>query len=110
MRAPATIEVIAEPSRREILDELLKGEQPVGDLAARLTMNQPTVSKHLRVLRDAGLVSVRPDGQRRLYSVRPDPFIELDEWLEPYRRMWRVSLDKLESHLTETGTSRRKQS
>jgi DNA-binding transcriptional ArsR family regulator len=63
--------------------------------------SRPAVSKHLRVLRDAGLVAVRPDGQRRLYRLRPEPFMELDEWLEPYRRMWRSSLDKLEAHLTE---------
>ena len=95
-----TIEVIAEPSRRQILDELLDGELPVTDLVARLAMSQPAVSKHLRVLRDAGLVSVRPDGQRRLYNLRPEPLIELDKWLEPYRQMWRESLDKLDRHLT----------
>ncbi|MDE3085739.1 MAG: helix-turn-helix transcriptional regulator [Acidobacteriota bacterium] len=99
MPAGATIEVLAEPSRRQILDELRKGERPVQALVAQLSMSQPTVSKHLRVLRDAGLVSVRPDGQRRFYRVRPEPLIELDEWLEPYRRTWRASLDKLERHL-----------
>jgi DNA-binding transcriptional ArsR family regulator len=96
-----TIEVIAEPSRRQILDELLKGEQPVNALVERLSIAQPAVSKHLRILREAGLVVVRPDGQRRLYSLRPEPLIELDRWLEPYRKMWRTSLDKLEDHLTE---------
>ncbi len=99
MPAAPTIEVIAEPSRRRILDELLEGEQPVNALVERLSMAQPVVSKHLRVLREAGLVSVRPDGQRRLYSIRPDPLMDLDEWLEPYRRMWRASLDRLERHL-----------
>ena len=99
MPAGATIEVLAEPSRRQILDELRKGERPVQSLVAQLAMSQPAVSKHLRVLRDAGLVSVRPDGRRRLYRVRPEPLMELDEWLEPYRRMWRTSLDKLERHL-----------
>ena len=94
--ATATIEVIAEPSRRLILDELREGERPVQALVELLAMSQPAVSKHLRVLRDAGLVTVRPDGQKRLYSLRADPLIELDEWLEPYRRMWRGSLDKLE--------------
>ncbi len=97
----ATIEVIAEPTRRHILDELLNGEQPVSDLVARLSMTQPAVSKHLRVLREAGLVTVRADGQRRLYRLRPDPLVELDDWLEPYRQMWRSSLDKLEAHLSE---------
>jgi DNA-binding transcriptional ArsR family regulator len=106
--AGATIEVIAEPSRRQILDELLNGEQPVNDLVRRLSMSQPAVSKHLRVLRDAGLVAVRADGQRRLYRLRPESLIELDNWLEPYRQMWRSSLDKLEVHLTETQTQPRR--
>jgi len=103
-----TIEVIAEPSRRHILDELRNGEQPVHTLVERLAISQPAVSKHLRVLRDAGLVSVRPDGQRRLYSVCPEPLVELDEWLEPYRQMWRDSLGRLEGHLAESKASRRK--
>jgi DNA-binding transcriptional ArsR family regulator len=111
MTTQTTIEVIAEPSRRQILDELRGGERPVGALVQRLTISQPAVSKHLRVLRDAGLVSVRPDGQRRLYSVRLEPLIELDTWLEPYREMWRQSLDKLEDHLSEPPKpSRRKRS
>jgi DNA-binding transcriptional ArsR family regulator len=104
-----TINVIAEPSRLSILDELRNGEQMVSTLVEKLEMSQPAVSKHLRVLRDAGLVSVRPDGQRRLYRVRPNPLIELDDWLEPYRQMWTKSLDRLEAHLTESQpTSRRK--
>jgi DNA-binding transcriptional ArsR family regulator len=96
-----TIEVIAEPTRRRILDELLEGEQPVNSLVERLGMTQPVVSKHLRILRDAGLVEVRPDGQRRLYRLQPQPLMELDEWLEPYRQMWRESLDRLERHLQQ---------
>jgi DNA-binding transcriptional ArsR family regulator len=100
MPAPATIEVLAEPTRRQILDALREGEQPVHALVAQLAMSQPAVSKHLRVLRDAGLVAVRPDGQRRLYRVNAAPLIELDEWLEPYRQMWRASLDRLEAHLS----------
>jgi len=91
-----------------ILDELRNGEQPVSALVEKLEMSQPAVSKHLRVLRDAGLVSVRPDGQRRLYSVRPNPLMELDDWLEPYRQMWTNSLDRLEAHLTESQTTRRR--
>jgi DNA-binding transcriptional ArsR family regulator len=106
--AASTIDVIAEPTRRLILDELRGGEHPVQTLVERLAISQPAVSKHLRVLRDAGLVSVRPDGQRRLYRVRPEPLIELDDWLEPYRRMWRSSLDKLEDHLAEPPAPRRK--
>ena len=93
------IEVLAEPSRRRILDELRGGEQPVHVLVERVALSQPAVSKHLRVLRDAGLVSVRADGQRRLYRIRTEPLVELDEWLEPYRRMWTTSLDKLEAHV-----------
>jgi DNA-binding transcriptional ArsR family regulator len=105
-----TFNVIAEPSRLSILDELRHGEQMVSALVEKLEMSQPAVSKQLRVLRDAGLVSVRPDGQRRLYSVRPKPLIELDAWLEPYRQMWTESLDRLEAHLTESQTTpRRKQ-
>lgn len=94
------VEVIAEPTRRRILDELLGGELPVTTLVQRLQQSQPTVSKHLRVLREANLVSVRVDGQRRMYQLRPEPLMELDTWLEPYRRMWRESLDKLEHELT----------
>jgi DNA-binding transcriptional ArsR family regulator len=67
----------------------------------RLAMAQPAVSKHLRILRDAGLVAVRADGPRRLYRLQPEPLLELDEWLEPYRQMWRTSLDRLERHLAE---------
>jgi DNA-binding transcriptional ArsR family regulator len=95
------IDVIAEPTRRQILDQLLAGELGVNALVERLHQPQPTVSKHLRVLRDARLVSVRVDGPRRLYQLQPEPLIELDTWLEPYRRMWRKSLDKLEEHLAE---------
>ena len=101
MSVSTTIGVIAEPSRRRILDELRKGEQPVGALVECLELSQPTVSKHLRVLREAQLVEVRPDGQRRLYRVRPTALADLDAWLEPYRQMWRRSLDKLEAHVGE---------
>lgn len=99
MSPTATIEVIAEPSRRRILDALSSGEQPVQVLVERLAMSQPAVSKQLRVLRDAGLVQVRAEGQRRIYRVRPEPLMELDQWLEPYRQMWRESLDRLADHL-----------
>lgn len=95
------LEVLAEPRRRRILDALRQGEQSVGALAEQLGSSQPLVSKHLRVLREARLVDVRVDGQRRFYRLRPEPLRELDAWLEPYRRMWRSSLDRLEDHLTE---------
>ena len=104
MEPSATIEVLAEPNRRRILDALRGGERPVGALVADLRLSQPSVSKHLRVLRDAGLVDVRPDGQRRLYRLRPEPLMDLDEWLEPYRQLWRTSLDRLERHLDERPT------
>jgi len=87
--------VLAEQNRREILDLLRDGERPVGDLVECLPLSQPAVSKHLRVLRDAGIVDVRTDAQRRLYRVRPEGLVEIDEWLAPYRRMWSRSLDEL---------------
>jgi DNA-binding transcriptional ArsR family regulator len=108
MPASATIEVLGEPRRRQILDALRAGEQPVHALVAQLGLSQPAVSKHLRVLRDAGLVAVRPDAQRRLYRLRAEPLIELDEWLEPYRQLWHTSLDKLEAHLTAPQTQPRR--
>ncbi|ALG12931.1 ArsR/SmtB family transcription factor [Kibdelosporangium phytohabitans] len=92
-------EVLAEPSRREILDLLRTGERPVNDLVDQLRLTQPTVSKHLKVLRGAGLVEVRQDAQRRWYRLRLEPLAELDTWLEPYRRLWTSSLDALEQHL-----------
>jgi DNA-binding transcriptional ArsR family regulator len=92
-------EALVEPNRRRILDLLRDEERPVGDLVAELGISQPGVSKHLRVLRDAGLVDVRVEAQRRLYRVRPEPLEELAEWLEPYRRLWAARLDKLERHL-----------
>jgi DNA-binding transcriptional ArsR family regulator len=93
--------VLAEPTRREILDLLRDGERPVGHLVDRLAISQPAVSKHLRVLRDAGLVEVRADAQRRLYRVRPQPLVEIDEWLAPYRQLWSRSFDRLERHLED---------
>jgi DNA-binding transcriptional ArsR family regulator len=94
-------DVIAEPNRRMILDLLRDRERPVGDLVDALGLSQPAVSKHLRVLRDAGLVEVRADGQRRLYRTRSEPLREIDQWLAPYRRAWRSRLDALERRLDE---------
>ncbi len=94
-------EVLAEPQRRRILELLREADRPVGDLVEQLGMSQPGVSKHLRVLREAGLVEARVDAQRRLYRVCPEPLKEIDEWLEPYRRMWSERLDELERHLEE---------
>ncbi len=94
-----TFEVLAEPTRRRIMDLLREHERPVGDLVAAMAVSQPAVSKHLRVLRDAGLVECRVDAQRRLYRTRPGPLREIDAWLAPYRRMWSSGLDALERHL-----------
>jgi DNA-binding transcriptional ArsR family regulator len=94
-----TLEVLATPTRRQILDALREGDQPVGALVRRVALSQPAVSKQLRILRDAGLVTVRPDGQRRIYSLRSEPLAEVAEWLAPYEELWSRSLDKLERHL-----------
>jgi len=93
------LEVVAEPTRRRILDLLRSGEHSVGDLTESLALAQPTVSKHLRVLREAGLVDVRVDAQRRFYRLQPGPLVELDDWLAPYRRFWADRLDALEDQL-----------
>jgi DNA-binding transcriptional ArsR family regulator len=98
----AVLEVIAEPTRRRILDAVRDGERSVGELVEKVGMHQPGVSRHLRVLRDAGLVEVRRDAQRRLYRLRPEPLMELDAWLEPYRAQWAARLDSLERHLQRT--------
>ena len=95
----ATFSVLAEPARRSILDLLLERPHSVGELVGRLGLSQPGTSKHLRILREAGLVRVRPDAQRRLYELRPEPLTEIDAWLEPYRRFWNEHLDALERHL-----------
>jgi DNA-binding transcriptional ArsR family regulator len=92
-------EVLAEPRRREILDLLRERERSVNELVERVAISQPGVSKHLRVLREAGLVDVRPEAQRRIYLVRPAPLMELDAWIAPYRRLWADKLDALERHL-----------
>jgi DNA-binding transcriptional ArsR family regulator len=94
-----TFEVVAEPTRRRILDLLRERSRPVGELVELFGLSQPLVSKHLRVLRDAGLVRVRQDAQRRWYELRPEPLVEVDAWLAPYRRLWADSLDALERHL-----------
>ena len=100
----STYEALAEPRRREILDLLRDGERPVGELVDRLTLSQPAVSKHLKVLREAGLVVVRQDAQRRWYRLRLEPLAEVDAWLEPYRAFWSSQLDALERHLEDNPT------
>jgi DNA-binding transcriptional ArsR family regulator len=96
----AVFEVLAEESRRRILDLLTEDERAVGDLVGLLALSQPAVSKHLKILREAGLVQSRSDAQRRLYRVSPGPLREVDEWLAPYRRQWAGHLNALERHLT----------
>jgi DNA-binding transcriptional ArsR family regulator len=99
--AAATFDALSEPMRRRILELLRDGERGVGELVERLGLSQPGVSKHLRVLREAGLVRVRPEGRRRWYGLRPEPLAELDAWLAPYRELWGGRLDDLERHLDE---------
>src|SRR5438876_9984810 len=96
-------ETLADASRRRILELLRAGERPVGVLVGELGMSQPAVSKHLRVLREAGLVEARVDAQRRMYRLKPQSLREIDDWLAPYRALWTTSLDRLERHLDEIG-------
>lgn len=95
----SVFEIVAEPNRRAILSLLASSEQSVGDIERRLRMTQPTVSKHLRVLREAGFVESTVDAQRRLYRLKPEPLREIDTWLEQFRRLWSTHLDALERHL-----------
>ena len=95
----SAFEIIAEPNRRAILDLLLSSQQSVGEIERQLRLPQPTVSKHLRVLRQAGFVESTVDAQRRLYRLKPEPFQEMDAWLSQFRQFWSVHLDALERHL-----------
>lgn len=101
--AVTTFELVAEPTRRQILDLLRERSRSVGELVKLLGRSQPGVSKHLRLLREAGLVKVRREAQRRWYELDPEPLAELDEWLEPYRQLWDNRLDRLERHLDNMG-------
>ena len=93
------LQALSEPHRMAIIAMLAEGERPAGDFVDALPISQPTVSKHLSVLREAGLVTVRKEAQRRLYRLNPAPLAELDAWLQPYRRFWTDRLDALENHL-----------
>jgi DNA-binding transcriptional ArsR family regulator len=95
----SVFEIIAEPNRRAILSLLVLSEQSVGEIERQLRMTQPTVSKHLRVLREAGFVESTVDAQRRLYRLKPQPFQQLDAWLAQFRRFWSAHIDALERHL-----------
>jgi DNA-binding transcriptional ArsR family regulator len=103
----SAFEIIAEPNRRAILTLLLSSEQSVGELERRLGMSQPQVSKHLRVLREAGFVEATVDAQRRLYRLRPEPMQQIDEWLEQFRRFWSAHVDALERHLDRASQPKR---
>ena len=100
--------ILAEPSRRTILSLLASSERSVGEIERRLRMPQSSVSKHLRVLREAGFVEARVDAQRRVYRLRPEPFREVDAWLEPFRRFWTAHVDELERHLDRMEQTSRK--
>jgi DNA-binding transcriptional ArsR family regulator len=102
-RVESVFEIIAEPSRRAILGLLVSSQQSVGEIERQLRMPQPTVSKHLRVLREAGFVESTVDAQRRLYRLKPEPLQELDAWLAQFRRFWSAHVDALERHLDRMG-------
>ena len=108
----STFTVVAEPNRRAILGLLLESERSVGEIEEKLRLTQPTVSKHLRILREAGFVEARVDAQRRVYKIRPQPLKEIDAWLGPFRKYWSKHLDALEQHLdkmekTQTGKGKK---
>jgi DNA-binding transcriptional ArsR family regulator len=100
--------IIAEPNRRAILGLLASSEQSVGEMERQLRMPQTSVSKHLRVLREAGFVESRVDAQRRVYRIRPEPLMEVDAWLAPFRRFWTVHVDALERHLDRMAQAKEK--
>jgi len=102
----SVFEIIAEPNRRAILSLLASSQQSVGEIEHQLRMTQPTVSKHLRVLREAGFVASTVDAQRRLYRLKPEPFQEVDAWLAQFRRLWSVHIDALERHLDRMDKNR----
>jgi DNA-binding transcriptional ArsR family regulator len=104
-RVESVFEIIAEPNRRAILSLLVSSQQSVGAIERQLHMPQPTVSKHLRVLREAGFVESTVDAQRRLYRLKPEPLREVDAWLAPFRRFWSAHVDALERHLDRMDSS-----
>jgi DNA-binding transcriptional ArsR family regulator len=103
-----TLQALAEPNRFQIVELLRDGPRPVGDMVDRLGLRQPQVSKHLRVLSDAGLVDVRVDAQRRIYALRPAPLKELEAWIERYRRIWEANFQRLDAVLDELKAKERK--
>lgn len=105
-----TFQVLADPTRRRIVEVLLAGEQQVGDVVEKAGVHQSGVSRHLRILAESGFVSMRPDGQRRLYALRAEPFREMDEWLGPYRKIWEARLDRFGAALAKKQQERKKKS
>jgi len=105
VQVESVFEIIAEPNRRAILGLLLASQQSVGEIERRLRMSQPTVSKHLRVLREAGFVESTVSAQRRLYRLKPEPFAEMESWLAPFRQFWSAHVDALERHLDRMAQS-----
>jgi DNA-binding transcriptional ArsR family regulator len=103
----SVFEIIAEPNRRAILSLLVSSEQTVGDIERQLSMSQPTVSKHLRVLREAGVVEATVDAQRRVYRLKAEQLQEIDEWLAPFRQLWSTHVDALERHLDQSTPMRK---
>ncbi len=104
-RVASVFEIIAEPNRRAILSLLVSSEQTVGDIERQLSMSQPTVSKHLRVLREAGVVEATVDAQRRVYRLKAEQLQEIDQWLAPFRQLWSTHVDALERHLDQMDQS-----
>jgi DNA-binding transcriptional ArsR family regulator len=102
-------QTLADPTRRRIVETLRDGEQQVGDVVAKAGVHQSGVSRHLRILHESGFVSMRPDGQRRLYALRPEPFRELEEWIGPYRKLWETRLDRFGTALAKKRQTRRTQ-
>jgi len=102
----SVFEIIAEPNRRAILSLLVSSEQSVGDIERQLSLSQPAVSKHLRVLREAGVVEATVDAQRRVYRLKAEQLQEVDEWLAPFRQLWSTHVDALERHLDQSTTKR----
>lgn len=108
MDVESTFAIIAEPNRRAILSLLVASERSVGEIERRLRMPQTSVSKHLRVLREAGFVESRVEAQKRVYRIRPEPLMEVDAWLAPFRRFWTTHVDALERHLDRMGEAQKK--
>jgi DNA-binding transcriptional ArsR family regulator len=105
---PDVFQILADPTRRRLVDELRTGERSVGELVDVVDIGQPGVSRQLGILQDAGFVVVRPEGRRRLYALRPEPFRELDDWMMGYRRMWEARLDRFAAELDRRGRTRPK--